>query len=197
MQGPHASTGARARVRELQALSHEFVTLHQVAYDVYYWVPDHHYVLHVHEQALADGFYLDCFVHERKHKMVKREATPITCTSQFERSVVCRLVHKTLMQEGVPHTCITGRGLWWRGVLYQAGDVVFGDGRCYLLKSWVETNDAVGFIASPLTKVGNATPRFELRRALPERVVWPTHDLQIQSCEAWYRRADGDFCIKV
>lgn len=52
-------------------------------------LPKHHYSLHLARQCAQHGTLVSCWVHERKHKEVKRHANLITNTSSnFERSVL-------------------------------------------------------------------------------------------------------------
>ena len=34
-------------------------------------IPKHHYMFHMTRKAEEDGIWLDCFVHERKHQLIK------------------------------------------------------------------------------------------------------------------------------
>ena len=44
---------------------------HVVAYGYTLFVPKHHYMLHMPDQLARFKFLVSCFVHERKHKIVK------------------------------------------------------------------------------------------------------------------------------
>ena len=53
------------------------------------FLPKHHYSLHLASQCAQHDTLVSCWVHERKHKEVKRHANLITNTwTQFERSVI-------------------------------------------------------------------------------------------------------------
>ena len=53
------------------------------------FLPKHHYSLHLPSQCTQHGTLVSCWVHERKHKFIKRHANLICNTwGQFERSVI-------------------------------------------------------------------------------------------------------------
>lgn len=53
------------------------------------FLPKHHYSLHLPSQCAQHETLVSCWVHERKHKEIKRHANLITNTwSNFERSVI-------------------------------------------------------------------------------------------------------------
>ena len=53
------------------------------------FLPKHHYSLHLAEQCAHHGTLVSCWVHERKHREIKRHANLICNTwGRFERSVV-------------------------------------------------------------------------------------------------------------
>ena len=49
---------------------------HIIAYGYTLFKPKHHFMLHIPEQLQHFKFLISCFVHERKHKIVKRWAIP-------------------------------------------------------------------------------------------------------------------------
>ena len=63
-------------------------TLQQSAYGFECWLPKSHYALHM--PAALDRFkvLLACFVHERRHKIVKRHAEPRTHTPNMEKGLM-------------------------------------------------------------------------------------------------------------
>ena len=76
---------------------------HIVAYGYELFVPKHHYMLHIPRQLAMFTFLIACFVHERKHKIVKRWALPL-CTGNnrdFERSLLeeCTVAHMESLKE--------------------------------------------------------------------------------------------------
>ena len=63
---------------------------HIIAYGYTLFKPKHHFMLHIPEQLKHFKFLISCFVHERKHKIVKRWAIPM-CTgnnAKYDRSLL-------------------------------------------------------------------------------------------------------------
>lgn len=54
--------------------------------------PKFHWLVHLPHHLDRFGFLPTCFVHERKHKLVKRYSNDIKNTSQFEKSVVTQIL---------------------------------------------------------------------------------------------------------
>ena len=71
---------------------------HVAAYSSEFLRPKNHYQWHMCDQAEADGMWLDCFVHERKHQVVKDCATPTRNTRSYEKSVMASIVNATVHQ---------------------------------------------------------------------------------------------------
>lgn len=80
---------------------------HKAAYGTALLKPKHHYAMHNCMQAAHSGvLVLDCFVHERKHQMLKQCATTIRNTVSFEASVLARVVLEQARQlRSVPDDC--------------------------------------------------------------------------------------------
>ena len=78
-----------------QELQHE-IALHQrlfvEAYGVDEVIPKHHRAFHLPGQLLRDKQLIDCFVHERKHKIIKGQAGSITNTKSYERTTLLRVI---------------------------------------------------------------------------------------------------------
>ena len=70
-----------------------FLKAHKRAYGVEHIRPKHHYAMHSAIQAQESGrTFVDCFVHERKHQVMKRCADAIKNTRTFEASVLGRVL---------------------------------------------------------------------------------------------------------
>ena len=63
---------------------------HVVAYGHTIFAPKHHFMLHIPQQLERFKFLVACWVHERKHKIIKRWAVPMCMTRQrsYERSLL-------------------------------------------------------------------------------------------------------------
>ena len=63
-----------------------------------YMTPKFHWLIHLWKEFQEHGMLISCFVHERKHKLVKRYCTPVMNTTAFERSVLsevaCHHIHE-------------------------------------------------------------------------------------------------------
>ena len=57
-----------------------------------YMIPKFHWLLHFGSHLLNFGTLISCFVHERKHRMVKRYCNEILNTEEFEYSVLSEVV---------------------------------------------------------------------------------------------------------
>lgn len=67
----------------------EHCDLYLANYGPEWWVPKNHMSLHLPEFLARHGRLLSCFVHERKHKLVKRFANNMSDTSKsFEATVI-------------------------------------------------------------------------------------------------------------
>ena len=58
------------------------------------WVPKHHFATHLGEQLKRFGFLISCFVHERKHKLVKRFANCRENTTSIEKGILEDITHE-------------------------------------------------------------------------------------------------------
>lgn len=65
--------------------------------------PKFHWLVHLPRQLAHFGCLPTCWVHERKHRMVKRYANEICNTSRFERSVLGELTSHHLAALSKPH----------------------------------------------------------------------------------------------
>ena len=70
---------------------------HLLVYNDELWMPKHHYSTHLGEQLRKFGMLASCFVHERKHKMVKRYANDMRNTRtnfdehSYEKSIMAEV----------------------------------------------------------------------------------------------------------
>ena len=67
-------------LRELKQEVARSLRLHVAAYGCEWVKPKHHYMIHMPRQVEEDGVWLDCFVHERKHQIIKEAAAHIKNT---------------------------------------------------------------------------------------------------------------------
>ena len=83
---------------------------HVVAYGYTIFVPKHHFMLHIPKQLARFGCLVACFVHERKHKIVKRWAVPLATGDRrdYERSLIeeCTLAHINSLKDPLLKPCL-------------------------------------------------------------------------------------------
>ncbi len=82
--------------RELKQEVARSLRLHVAAYGCDWVKPKHHYMIHMPRQVEEDGVWLDCFVHERKHHIIKEAAAHIKNTIAYEKSVLVPVVNASL-----------------------------------------------------------------------------------------------------
>ena len=141
-EAKHYSTPLAMRETMQRAVG-SFLDAHKAAYGIDAIVPKHHYQWHVVSDQ-EDDIFLDCFVHERKNKIVKQAMTHITNTEVFEKSSIQQLLvkvfpamDKTTMNElcepvavsqplsdKFGQRCFVSKQMRWRGLLFRAGTVV-------------------------------------------------------------------------
>ena len=81
---------------------------HVAAYGYTLFVPKHHYMLHIPAQLAKFKFLVQCYVHERKHKILKRWAVPMCPKKDNNRSVLeeCTVAHLNSLQEPLLKPCL-------------------------------------------------------------------------------------------
>ena len=85
--------GASPRLRdELPAAVRASLSLHKKAHGDDLLKPKHHYMWHMATQPAEDGIWLDCFVVERKHIMLKSRCENIDNISNFEDSALVSML---------------------------------------------------------------------------------------------------------
>lgn len=102
---------------ELQALVKGHLDLAKARYGAdSFWVPKCHLALHLPLQLAKHSCLMSCFVHERKHKIVKKISNQVLDTSRaFEKSILDDVLHGHVQQLADPaflpgeaclHACI-------------------------------------------------------------------------------------------
>jgi len=69
---------------ELHKSIHRHLQLHLEAYDGQWWHPKHHMALHLPMMLARFGYLVSCFVHERKHRLIKRYLRDRLNTTSYE-----------------------------------------------------------------------------------------------------------------
>lgn len=147
-----AAKRQQCRAEQLQLALKTHLESHILAYGEEHLVPKHHFSLHHPSQLVRDGVLLDCFVHERKHQVLKHCGGQVKNTRVFERSVTGRVLLEQrrqlrglLIEDAlVGHQCsapdvakqlgvdsaTVGKCIQYRGVHFSVGDVVLFGGAC-------------------------------------------------------------------
>ena len=86
----------------------EHYAAHVRAYGNTLFIPKHHYMLHTPAQPEKFKMLIQCDVHERKHKIVKRWAVPMCSLRNNNRSLLeeCTLAHLNCLQDPLLKPCL-------------------------------------------------------------------------------------------
>ena len=81
---------------------------HVLAYGYTLFVPKHHYMLHIPAQLAKFTILVLCYVHERKHKILKRWAVPLCPKKGDNRSLLeeCTVAHLNAIQDPLLKPCL-------------------------------------------------------------------------------------------
>ena len=113
----NANTGKVTPAMLADAIAEHYAA-HLVAYGYTLFVPKHHFMLHIPRQLERFKFLIACFVHERKHKVVKRWAVQL-CTGNnrnYERSLLeeCTMAHVNSLKNPLLKPCLLEHvRRWW------------------------------------------------------------------------------------
>lgn len=97
--------GFHVGVNDLAHAIAQYLEAHKRSYGKRWWIPKMHYLLHIPFMLLAHGILIACFVHERKHKEIKRYAQQrLSQSDTFERNILVDLLHYQLKMLQEPTT---------------------------------------------------------------------------------------------
>ena len=154
-----------------------FLQAHIAAYGKEGLKPKHHYIFHNALQA-SRGEVMDCFVHERKHQVLKAAANPVKNTRAFESSILGRvLLEQTRQMKASPAdrglvqpvpaepallaslgvgAASMGREIRRDGLQLAAGDLVIFGKQAGFVQCGVEAEGLLLALVQPLTQVSVA-----------------------------------------
>lgn len=190
-----------------------FMHAHQSAYGTSHLKPKHHYALHNAIRAQSPGrLPLDCFVHERKHQILKRAASSIKNTSSFEASVLSRaLLEQTRQLDALAaDRCLVGdaspnaalalalgaaqahvaKALRFDGLQLAVGDIVLGDQIAGEVRACCASKNGYCLLLQPLERMESASFSSVWRKAAG-LVALELGDMGITLPYAWTPLADG------
>ena len=203
---------ARSLTQELQHECSRSLRLHLAAYGPELVRPKHHYLQHLTKQASEDGFWLDCFVHERKHQIVKDAATHIKNTRSFEHSVLSTVLNATIeqMEKVVPSgllpptashpdlssafgaPCRVSNQMRFGFVYIGVGDFLFLGRSACLVEACVAVGDDLQCIVCPLELLDRPSGSTSVwRRTEGMELLKPSCLMRHAAC--WTKRDDGCF----
>ena len=175
--------------------------------------PKHHFMHHIPQQIERDRLSLDCWVHERKHQMVKKSCNWVDNTCQFEKSAISRALNEQDRQLGEPGCFATGlRGtitMWpearrtftaeviqlastisHAGLLVNIGDFVVVHDKVYKVLACVDADGLHYLIAATYARLEVLTQHAARWKACGANVVLELHN-SIEHSACWSVEADG------
>ena len=150
--------GISSSNRVVLALMREHMQLHKLAYGTDWIKPKHHFAFHNALSWQQDEVWLDCFVHERKHQVLKDAASAIDNTTNYEASVLGRAILQQWrqLQDCTLSDCLLGkageedsisavfgeavratRSLQYQSLVIGVGDIVLVGNAAYLVRACV------------------------------------------------------------
>ena len=201
-----------AGLAKLKAATHAFFQLHVAAYGSELVRPKHHYMVgHLTKQAEADVFWLDCFVHERKHQLTKDASNHIKNTRAFERSALQMVLAKAMQQMSSimdsallpPHAecpeltaacgerCDVSRDMRANFGYFAVGDLLLvGSGACFV-EACVLRGRQLQCVVSELQLVDRPTLTTSHWVTTGRAALLPMLPHVCRHASAWFYRQDG------
>ena len=204
----------RLVLRDLLRKVGSFFEAHIRAYGQQYIRPKHHYMFHMTKQAEEDGFWLDCFVHERKHQLAKSCAHHIENTSSFELTLLRSVTHCAFEQwQDVEATCllpptaessdlsiafdrpcVIANHMRWHLLHISVGDVLFIAHVACLVDGCLLLGEEYGLLVQRMGLVDKVSPTASLwQRTSREAVILTPGTVRHAAC--WHRTPGGDLVI--
>ena len=149
---PTTQDGANA----MRSAIETFMTMYVLILGTSGVTPKFHLLWHLWIQFLRDGFIIDCFPTERKHKSTKRYANKTLCFKQFDKGVTFRalLEQRRHLQEFRPEPYLEKLKLHACNLTIAIRDLVILPFRgVYLVQDVVETDGDIGLVCSGLALV--------------------------------------------
>jgi len=204
-----------ALVLEFKNACSRFLGLHVFAYGREFAKPKHHYLLHCSTQYEEDGKWLDCFVHERKHQVIKAQATDVKNTRSFERSVLMPVCNSMLhLMEGMQPSGLTGptsrameldatfaapvsvaARMTYAWMQFSKGDVLWECRSAVMVLGCVSFNGGFGLLVEPLRLLNrpSSTTSVWTRTGDTQAAVLEPH--LFRHANAWFTKDDGSLVV--
>ena len=100
MEKHHAASIGLATPAEVAAATEEILRLHQETYNDSLWKLKHHMASHVPTMYERAGRLLSCWVHERKHRLIKHFVKDHHFTGGYERSLMLSITAQHISDFG-------------------------------------------------------------------------------------------------
>ena len=189
-----------------------FQRAHQLAYGIDSVIPKHHYMWHV-AQEQEDDLFLDCFVHERKNKIVKQAIQHIENTEIFETSAIKMLMVKVLplmdnfvldnliepvarsptLEAAFGCMSVVSKSMRWRGSVWRAGAVILIDGAAMEVHGCARIGTEVGVLVSKFVFVDTCGTHSTWRRRVGATdLVRPEGS---HRCAGWFEAENGNIVV--
>ena len=168
---------------------------------------------HIADQPLVDGFWLDCFTHERKHQCTKDCAQSIENTTAFEKSVLTTVINCTVEhlkttrpsslapQSAANPELSAALGVPVRVANYMryesidiaAADVLFVDSCAVKVEACLHYGDTFAVLATQLDLLDRPSSTTSLWRPGPRGILeLDAAGLRHPAC--WHEKSDGVIC---
>ena len=206
---------SESNVRLLNAEVDSAFRLHVEAYGCGLVKPKHHYMLHLTKQAESDGIYLDCFVHERKHQVIKHSAEHIKNTRVFERTVLigslnacaehlCTCVPSGLVEPSqdcpvfaasLGRPCCVAKAVRVDFQRYDTGDILIGQNNGFVIKCCIKMGEEYGLVVTVMSLVDRLTLTTSVWQQDSSTLhVLLLPDPHVRHAACWHTRPDGN-CV--
>ena len=182
----------------MRAATETFMTMYVLILGTSGITPKWHLLWHLWVQFLRDGFVLDCFATERKHKSTKGFANTIKKLHQFDKGVTLRAVldQRRHLQEFRPEPYLVKRKLHACNITIAIRDLVIIPFRgVYLVQDVVEADGDLGLVCIGLAIVRKESVTCTKFRKCGESNVRVTDDTVIISPHAWSFDGDSVFVL--
>ena len=169
----------------LRQLNFTFLRLCKMAGWAEIAIPKWHWMVHYHQHLERHGMLVTCWVHERKHKMVKRYSQDIANRRTYARPVLSEAVSHQLHSMAAPESFETAEGLVSKSkppkrvmsCLNENMDFAFAPGRAFSITcarigqiKQIHVSDTVLFVVDGVLRAGQVRLLVELE-SVPFAVV--------------------------
>ena len=192
-----------------------FHEAHVRAYGDTFVKPKHHYLLHCSTQYEEDGRWLDCFVHERKHQVIKTQASDIKNTQIFERSVLMPACNSMLhLMEGMRSSGLIGSSarvpelettfagpvfvasrMTFAWMQFSKGDLLLASRSAVTVLGCISFNGGFGLLVEPLCLLDEPSSTTSVWHRSGDMQATALDHHAFRHAKAWFTKADGSLVV--